>query len=484
MTWAALVVLAATAAPEAAPVDVVFLQTEADGKGDPEIREAESPPEAVILRERAAAHFLEEEWSQSAAWARAALEIAPKDDHARSILAASLFLSGDREGALEAWNVRGEPTLDRVEIGGLARTRQEVFYRYLAVTTGEVLSSETFRKVKKRVADLPTLSRARVSYEPLSGGRAKLVASVSERSVFDPLEVLLLRGSVDALAYRTVRATLSSPTGGGERLEAGFRWWENRPKLWLSFTSPGMLGLPGIGSIEGYSERQTYALSGASGLVEESWRGARLSFGDWLSSRVKAQWGVGFHQEDSLGSWVALGGAIEQHFAKDRVSLRANASQWISTGGAGSFPEAGVSAAARLVEKESWFARARLDFRSVTEEAPFAVWPGAGSDNARPLLLRGYPLLDDGVIRGEGFGPRLLHGSFEAGRTLWNPRIVRLGLATFVDWARVFGRDARTLWSPGVGLRIDMLGRVLRVDGATALGRGGFILSAGWVEAW
>ena len=120
----------------------------------------------------------------------------------------------------------------------------------------------------------------------------------------------------------------------------------------------------------------------------------------------------------------------------------------------------------------------------MTEDAPLAVWPGAGSDNARPLLLRGFPLLDEGVIIGEGFGPRLLHGSFEAGRTVWNPGVVKLSLATFVDWARVFGRDAGSLWSPGVGLRIDVFGRVLRVDGATALGRGGFILSAGWVEAW
>ncbi len=147
----------------------------------------------------------------------------------------------------------------------------------------------------------------------------------------------------------------------------------------------------------------------------------------------------------------------------------------------------GVSAAARVVESEPWFARARFDARSVTEDAPLAVWPGAGSDHARPLLLRGYRLLDQGVIRGEGFGPRLLHGSVEAGRTLWNPGIVKLSLATFVDWARVFGRDARSLWSPGAGLRIDVFGRVLRLDGATsigALGRGGFILSAGWVEAW
>ncbi len=321
--------------------------------------EPESTEEAVVLRERAAALFLEEEWSQSAAWVRAALELAPQDDHARSILAASLFLSGDREGALEAWNALGEPTLDRVELSGLARTRQDVLYRYLAAKPGSVLTIETFRNAKKRVEELPTLERARVSYEPLTDGRAKLVASVAERSLFDPLEVALLRGSVDALVYRNARATLSSPTGGGEQVEGGFRWWQRRPKLWASLASPGLFGLPGIGSIEGYSEMQSYGLPQSAGYIEERWRGARLSFGDWLSSRTRAQGAVGFHQEESLGSWVALGGSVEQRFARDRVSLRADAARWFATSGGDSFQEAGVSLGARLVERESWFLRAR-----------------------------------------------------------------------------------------------------------------------------
>jgi hypothetical protein len=442
--------------------------------------------DVLVLRERASASFLEENWSEAASWAAAALELAPEDVHARSIFAASLFLSGERERALEAWNAGGKPTLDRVEIGGLARTRQEVLYRYLDVSPGEALRVEDYRKAKRRVADLPTLDRARVSYEPLGEDRAKLVASVAEKSLFEPLRSALLRGTVEAIAYREVRGALSSPTGGGERLESGFRFWEERPKLWVSMTAPRLLGLPGIGSLEGYFERQTYALSGSPGPVEESWRGARLSFGDWLSSHTRAGFQMGFHQEGTTGSWIAFGGGIERRLAGDRVSLRADASQWLGTAGAGSFREAGASAAAVLFERDRWSLRARVDGRLVSENAPLGAWPGAGSDNARPLLLRGYPLLKDGVLVGEGFGPKLLHGTLEMERTLWRPAFLKVGLAAFVDWARVYGRDAGSgsLWSPGAGLRFDLFGRTLRLDTATALGRGGIVLSAGWVESF
>jgi hypothetical protein len=442
--------------------------------------------EALVLRERAAARFVQEEWTRAASLAAAALELAPEDGHARSIYAASLYLSGDRERALDAWNAGGKPTLDRVEIRGLARTRQEVLYRYLDVSPGAPLTAEELRKAKRRVTDLPTLERSRVTYEPLGEDRAKLVASLAEKSLFEPLPSALLRGTVEALAYRTTRGTLSSPTGGGERIEAGYRWWEERPKLWVSLTAPELLGLPGTGNLEAYFERQAYSLPG-SPLIEESWSGARLSAFDWRSSRTRARLQIGFHREESAGSWFALGGGIERRVAGDRLSLRADAAQWLATGNAPSFREAGASALARLVERQSWSLRARLDARLVSGNAPLAVWPGAGSDNARPLLLRGYPLLDKGVLRGEGFGPRLLHSSIEMERTLWNPGLVKLGLAGFVDWARVYGRgpeSRESLWSPGAGLRFDLFGRTLRLDAATPLGRGGLVVSAGWVEAF
>jgi hypothetical protein len=168
--------------------------------------------------------------------------------------------------------------------------------------------------------------------------------------------------------------------------------------------------------------------------------------------------------------------------------MRAGASRWFSTGEAASFHEVEASVAARsLSGSDPWSLSARVDARVVSDKAPFSIWPGAGSDDARPLLLRGYPLLDDGVVTGEGFGPRLLHGSIEGERTLFGPGIARVGLVTFLDWAWVSGRpdeSPRMLSSPGAGLRFDLFGRTVRLDGATTLTRGGFILSAGWVERW
>jgi hypothetical protein len=63
---------------------------------------------------------------------------------------------------------------------------------------------------------------------------------------------------------------------------------------------------------------------------------------------------------------------------------------------------------------------------------------------------------------------------------------LKVGLAAFLDWARVYGRDAGSgsLWSPGAGLRFGLFGRTLRLDTATALDRGGIVLSAGWVESF
>jgi hypothetical protein len=298
---------------------------------------------------------------------------------------------------------------------------------------------------------------------------------------------LVLGGAVDALAHRTARAELSSPTGAGERLETRFRWWEGRPALFVSLAAPGMLRLPGTATLEAYAERQSYSLSDGT-IAEERFRGVRLSFGEWLSSSTRAELGIGYERERSRGEWLALGAALERRLASDVVSLRAEASHGFSMGAARPFDELGASIVAASGSRSSiWSARARLDGRFVTEDAPLATWPGAGSDGVRPYLLRGYPLVEDGVVTGEGFGPRLVHASVEVERTVFRAGMVKVGVAAFLDWAHVPGRSHEsrdTFTSPGMGLRFDVFGRKLRVDGATALDRGGFVLSGGWVEGF
>lgn len=168
----------------------------------------------------------------------------------------------------------------------------------------------------------------------------------------------------------------------------------------------------------------------------------RLSFGEWLSSSTRAELGIGYERERSRGEWLALGAALERRLASDVVSFRAEASHWFSMGAAQPFDELGASIVAASGSRSSiWFVRARLDGRFVTEHAPLATWPGAGSDGVRPYLLRGYPLVEDGVVTGEGFGPRLVHASVEVERTVFRAGIVKVGVAGFVDWAHVPGRS-------------------------------------------
>ena len=68
-------------------------------------------------------HALAAEWPAAAIDARRALS---KDEHdalAARILATSLFLDDDVDGALAAWNRVGEPMIDLINVTGLERTR-------------------------------------------------------------------------------------------------------------------------------------------------------------------------------------------------------------------------------------------------------------------------------------------------------------------------------------------------------------------------
>jgi hypothetical protein len=370
--------------------------------------------------------------------------------------------------------------VDRIEMSGLTRTRQEVVYRYLNVAPGTVLTKEALRKMRRRAAELPTVGRTRVSYEPLDRGRAKLHLFAAEGELIEPLPPLLVRGAVDALFDRTVRVPISSPTGGGERVEAAARFWENRPAVFVSLAAPGLLRLPGTAKLEAYAERQTYSLPNGPS-AEESFRGMRLTFGEWLSSTTRAELGAGYEGERSGGDWIVARGAIEKRLASDIVSLRVDGSRWFSTGPAPSFGELGASIRARRIfGSASWFLRARLDGRLVTDDAPLAVWPRAGSEGTRLHLLRGYPLLENGIVTGAGFGSRLATASVEAERTVHRVGLARIGAAAFVDaaWAD------RAFVSPGAGLRVEVFGQTFRLDGAIPLDRGGVVFSAGWVESW
>jgi hypothetical protein len=141
------------------------------------------PNAAASWRELAGLRFSESRWTEARDLALSAVRLAPRDAGAWHILAASRFQLGDVMGALDAWNRTGQPRIDTTDIHGADRTRQPVVVRAAGLQPREVLTSEALRRALRRLRDLPAASSARVTYEPVDGGLAKLDVFIDERKV-------------------------------------------------------------------------------------------------------------------------------------------------------------------------------------------------------------------------------------------------------------------------------------------------------------
>ncbi|MDX1568416.1 MAG: hypothetical protein R3223_11490, partial [Longimicrobiales bacterium] len=131
------------------------------------------------------------------------------------------------------------------------------------------------------------------------------------------------------------------------------------------------------------------------------------------------------------------------------------------------------------------------DGRAVSEGTPLAYWPGAGEGRAREGLLRAHPLLDGGVIAGEGFGRTLVNAGAEARWWGGGWSGLTLAPAVFVDVGRAGRRmvdrpTSALLVDAGVGLRVTVPGRggAARVDLARGVTDGGWVLQVGWEAPW
>ena len=134
--------------------------------------------------------FAQQRWSESAALAREALARDGTSVYAADVLASSLFMMDDVEGAIRAWNITGAPRLDSVHISGLTRTRYALVAEALALEPDTTLSADQYRLARRRAASMPDLSSTRLS--PSSwrrrvrgggpGGRRTAVAAAATRS--------------------------------------------------------------------------------------------------------------------------------------------------------------------------------------------------------------------------------------------------------------------------------------------------------------
>ncbi|MDQ3348325.1 MAG: cysteine peptidase family C39 domain-containing protein, partial [Acidobacteriota bacterium] len=235
-----------------------------------EVAAAACPASAAPWREIAGIHALKSEWRQAADDARQALAKDAADPLASRILATALYLDGDSDGALTAWNHVGEPSIDLVNVTGLERTRYLVVAREMGLRPQILLTRAALEAARRRLAELPAAQTTRVSYRPGENGRAQVDAVVLERPRFPVGPIPLAATALRALTDRELAASIASPTGGGELWSASWRWWEHRPRVAGSFAAPSPYG--GVWRMEAFAEKQSYA--DGSAIVQESRRRA------------------------------------------------------------------------------------------------------------------------------------------------------------------------------------------------------------------
>jgi hypothetical protein len=443
------------------------------------------PDDAAPRRELAGVHALKQEWKGAALRAREALERDPADAHAIRILATSLFLVNDLEGALDAWNLIGEPAVDLVVVSGLERTRYGAVASLLRMEAQGRLTTTALRQARRRLGELPGAAAGTVTYAPAEDGRAEVNAAIVERplvpSGVTPLGIIAARGLVD----RGLTVTLANPTGGGETLTTSWRWWSRRPRAALVLRTPAPIaGVGGVWRIEVFHDQQTYAPAGNP--AAETRRGAAFTTSDWVAGRWRWELGAGVDRWRGRGTAANVSGALALHSRRDRWAVSAS----------GSFHAGALEAAAASVradwqstaarEGTVWHLRAGAD--AASHGAPFALWPGAGVGHARDALLRAHPLLDEGVVRAGVFGRRLAHGGaewrhwFESRLRLW-----RVAPAILLDVARAAcaarGYDDRLHVDAGAGIRVALpAGGTLRLDVGRGLRDGAMAVSAGWTR--
>ncbi|MDP1571285.1 MAG: C39 family peptidase [Vicinamibacterales bacterium] len=446
------------------------------------------PTHAAAWREMAGVRFLQRRWGEASTLAARAARLDPRDAPGWDLLGTSLYLDGQPTAALNAWNHMGRPTVDLVRIEGAGRTRHPVIVETIDLPARTLLTAARFGRAARRLQALPGASLTRLSYRPLSDGLAEVEAAVVERSMLPRGVVPIATAAGRAIVQRELRLDAASPSGSGERWTVAWRWWEARPRVLFALAMPAPSGLPGVVTVEGLWERQSYATG--SGLVrDDPRRRASVRLSDWAAEWFRWDVGVALDRwEDDSHAAVDVG--LETRMAGDRVSLGLDAAAWTPMGSGARFARAGASAAWRSTAnsaRRTWYLSAGV--AAASTRARFDVWPGAGTGHARLPLLRAHPLLDAGIVRGDAFGRRLAHATAEYHHPLLSGPAGTVAAAAFVDAARVSrATDAGRPWhvDAGAGLRVVLPGGagLARLDLARGLRDGQLVFSAAWHPPW
>ncbi|HZR26446.1 MAG TPA: C39 family peptidase [Vicinamibacterales bacterium] len=450
---------------------------------------AQCPRSPAPLRELAGVRFAQRRWRDAASMARQALAFDARDAYALDVLGSSLFMLDDPVGALRAWNLIGKPTLDRVRISGLRRTRYETINEAIGLTPGALLTADAFEQARRRLDELPDRAVARLDVKPDADGFAAVDIAIAERSSVPTGVADWSAIGLGAAVDRELTATLPGFTGQGDTWAASWRWWSNRPRAALQFAAPHVGGLPGIWRVTASWEAESYSFADAALLVRETRTHADLSVADWLSPRWRytVRGGVDAWSGGRRGTFV--GGALEHRLARDRASIRGDVDAWIANAGMPDFSSATLRGQwMSPIVVSGWSFATAGGLQHVSGGAPLTMWPGAGDGHERGELLRAHPMIDDGIVNvtsATALGRTLEFGNAEAQRWIETRWPVRIGVATFADVAhaadRAFGGPL-TQVDVGAGLRLRLPGvsHALRVDVAHGVRDGANALTFGW----
>jgi hypothetical protein len=437
------------------------------------------PESPAPARELAALELKEGRAEAAVPLARRAVELGPGDRHAWELLAASYYLTGDDVAALEAWNRVAPVIVDEVTVGGPSRTRQTSILGLAGVRPDRVLTAGSFQMGRRRLALLPAATSTRLDYRPLGDGRVEVTAAVAERPLIGGVTQLLFQQAAGVLGDRGLDLRMASPLGAGELWTAEFRWPPQRRRFAFSFILPVAEPVGGNIRIGAVVATETYAFQAET---HENRRRTEVGFETWLTPWLRTSTSVALDRWDGSGRYASLGVDVLLLLWDDRASLRVEGAGWSGESG---FARGGAEL--RLASSDRRHGPVflgRLGVSGATAEAPYMLWPGAGSGFGRPALARAHPMLTDGRFNGSLFGRSLLHGGFEAvWWTGWGP--IDIGAAAFTDLAVAenrpepfHGSDAQV--DAGLGIRIGLPGQhAARLDAARGLRDGTFAVSAG-----
>lgn len=452
---------------------------------------------AAAWRELAGVRFLQSRWAEASLLAERAAQLDPSDEGGWDLLATSRFLNDEPVAALEAWNRIGRPSVDLVRVEGARRTRHPVIATVASLPPRTQLTAERLRRAERRLRELPSAAVTRVSYRPVDGGFAEVEAAIVERPTLPRGLLPVVAAAGRAWLQRELRLDLAAPTGSGELWTVAWRWWEARPRLAFALAVPAPAGLPGVAKVEAMWERQSYTTtSGIEGSTTGSLHRAdrrRAAFGlaDWATSNIRWEAGAALDRWAD-DSHLSIDAALDVRLADDRVSLGVDTAAWMPIGSGRRFARGALSSAWRSTthaDRPSWLVS--TGFAATSGEAPFDLWSGAGTGQARRPLLRAHPLLAEGVITGEVFGRWLAHGTVEYQHPLFRSPAGAIQVAVFADTARAWrlvggGRSSPQQTDAGAGVRVVLpgVGGTARVDIARGLRDGRVVVSAGWHAPW